>query len=265
MDGLILVDKPRGVTSHDVVDRVRRERRLRPVGHAGTLDPRATGLLLVLVGRATKLAPYLSDLDKEYDTTIRLGITTTTDDLDGPVVSESAPMDRAGLEAALARFTGTFEQRPPAFSAVKVDGKRAYRKARAGEPLLLAPRRVTIHRLEPLSWEPLRLRVVCSAGTYIRSLARDLGGAVDQLRRTRVGPFALTDVSDAVRLPEAAVGFLPAVTVADARLFVDGMPLTAEGSGLVRVFGPDGFIGIGRVDGGRLRAERVLYNRSAPS
>ena len=160
VDGFLLLDKPRGVTSRRAIPR--------GAGHTGTLDPRATGLLIALLGRATKLAPFLEGLDKEYVTTIRLGVVTTTDDLDGDVVEER-PVDRAAVEASLAGFVGTFEQRPPAVSAVRVRGERAYKRVRRGETVEPAPRTVTIHAIETLDVEPLRLRVVCSAGTYIPS------------------------------------------------------------------------------------------------
>jgi tRNA pseudouridine55 synthase len=277
MDGVLWVDKPRGCTSFDVVDRVRRALGAETAGHTGALDPRATGLLVILVGRAVKLAPFLSVLEKTYETTFRLGVVTTTDDLDGEVTGERPPVtDRAAIEAALRGFVGPIDQRPPAYSAVKVGGVRAYRRARRGETVDLPVRRVTVQAIEPLSFEPLRLRVVCSAGTYVRALARDLGerlgcgAAVDELRRTRVGPFAVeAAVADAaagpahVRPPEEAVGFLPTVRLeAEAlRDFVNGKPVAVEGEGVAAVFGPAGFVGIGRRRDGALRPARVLYGR----
>lgn len=250
MDGFLLIDKPRGITSRRAIPR--------GAGHTGTLDPRATGLLIALLGRATKLAPYLEGLDKEYVTTIRLGVLTTTDDLDGDAIEER-PVDRDAVEARLAGFAGTFEQRPPAVSAVRVRGERAYKRVRRGERVEPAPRAVTIHAIEQLGWDPLRLRIVCSAGTYVRAIARDLGGAVDELRRTRIGSFRVEEAGPTVRPVEEVVAFLPSVTLADARDFADGKPGAADAAGLVRVFGPDGFVGVGRGEGGVLRADRVLY------
>lgn len=272
MDGLLLVDKPVGRSSAGIVRLIRGRLQARAAGHTGTLDPRATGLLVVLLGRATKLAPFLEGLEKEYETTIRLGVVTETDDLDGEIVARRpVTAGPAQIAAALARFTGTIEQRPPAYSAVQVGGERAYRRARRGERVTLAPRRVTLHTLELLDADPLRLRIVCSPGTYVRSLARDLGealgcgGAVESLRRTRVGPFRVDGAKEDplpadVRPIEEAVCFLPPVELGAeaARRFACGDPVEASGDGPVRVRGPEGFVGIGRLGGGLLRAERIL-------
>lgn len=277
MDGVLLVNKLIGGTSYDVVERVKRRTGERSVGHTGTLDPRASGLLILLLGRATKLAPYLNDLDKTYETTIRLGVTTTTDDLDGEIVRElPVPADRGAIEAALTKFVGTIQQRPPDYSAVKVGGVPAYKRARAGEQLELAARNVTIQAIEPLGFDPLRLRVTCSGGTYIRALARDLGealgcgGAVAELCRTRIGPFTLEHAAqesaidaELVQPPDTAVSFLPEVTLLpeNVRDFTDGKPIPGDGSGHVRVYGPDGFIGIADAENGNIKAIRVLFGR----
>jgi len=211
--GLLLADKPRGITSHDVVARARRLLGIRKVGHAGTLDPMATGLLLLGVGSATRLLSYLVGLDKEYTATITLGATTDTDDAEGETVatSDASGVTDAEIADGIHALTGPIQQVPSSFSAIKVDGRRAYELARAGEAVELAARPVTIHAFELLGMRregatvDLDVRVECSSGTYIRSLARDLGAALGVgghltvLRRTRVGPFA---VADAVTLPD---------------------------------------------------------------
>lgn len=214
--GILLVDKPQGVTSHDVVARARRLLGTRKVGHAGTLDPMATGLLVLGVESSTRLLTYLVGLDKEYTATIRLGIATDTDDAEGTTTwgSDASALTDAAIAAAVGRLTGPIEQVPSTFSAIKVDGRRAYDRARAGEDVALAARPVTIHEFEVLAIRrggeivDLDVRVACSSGTYIRSLARDLGadlgvgGHLTVLRRTQVGPFA---VADAVPLPDPRV------------------------------------------------------------
>lgn len=211
--GILLVDKPQGVTSHDVVARARRLLGTRKVGHAGTLDPMATGLLLLGVDSATRLLTYLVGLDKEYTATIRLGVATDTDDAEGAIVRsvDAAAVTDADIAAGIAALTGSIEQVPSSFSAIKVDGRRAYDRARAGEHVELAARPVTIHAFELVATRrdgsvvDLDVRVACSSGTYIRALARDLGAALGvgghltALRRTRVGPFSVTD---AVPLPD---------------------------------------------------------------
>ncbi|MFD1504182.1 tRNA pseudouridine(55) synthase TruB [Georgenia yuyongxinii] len=216
-DGLLVVDKPQGWTSHDVVARTRRLAATKKVGHAGTLDPMATGVLVLGVGRATRLLTYLVGADKEYTATVRLGQATVTDDAEGDIVGQpgAEPLLRAdgtaetaAIETALAGLRGPIEQVPSAVSAIKVDGKRAYARVRQGEDVALPARPVTIHRLELTA--PPRAAVVgetavldldvvvgCSSGTYVRALARDLGAALGTgghltaLRRTRVGPFTL--------------------------------------------------------------------------
>ncbi len=201
---MALVAKPGGPTSHDVVDQVRRALGLRRVGHLGTLDPFAAGLLVIVVGRATRLAQYAADWTKSYEGVIRLGRTTATDDATGPTAGASdawQSLDRAHVEAALARFHGAYEQRPPAYSAVKVEGERAYRRARRGEPVALAARPVLVSALELVRFAPpdVAFRATVSGGTYLRGLARDVGeelgcGAhLATLVRTRVGPFRLED------------------------------------------------------------------------
>ncbi len=210
-EGLLLVDKPAGVTSHDVVNAARRALGERRIGHAGTLDPFATGLLVLLVGRATRLLPYVSGDPKVYDATLRFGAETDTDDPHGATSREAAPPSEADVRAAVPQLTGALDQVPPAYSAKRVGGKRAYALARAGEDVPLAPARVRIDAWDLLAWRgadadtpaELDVRITCGPGTYIRALARDLGRAVDSaahlsaLRRTRSGAF---DVADAVTL-----------------------------------------------------------------
>ena len=201
--GILLVDKPQGLTSHDVVARTRKAAGTRKVGHAGTLDPMATGLLVLGLNSSTRLLTYLVGLDKEYFATIRLGVTTDSDDADGAVVSTSSAsaVTDAAIEAGVARLRGPISQVPSTVSAIKVDGKRAYALAREGEEVVLKPRSVTISTFEVLArrGDEVDVRVECSSGTYIRALARDLGadlgvgGHLTALRRTRIGPFAIDD------------------------------------------------------------------------
>ena len=223
--GLVVVDKPAGMTSHDVVARARRALGTRKVGHAGTLDPMATGILVLGVGRATRLLGHLALHDKEYDATIRLGSTTVTDDAEGEVL-EVAPhdalqaLDEADIHDALQRQVGTIAQRPSAVSAVKVDGRRAYDRVRAGEQVELAPRTVVVSRIDVLDvrWLPgavdVDVHVACSRGTYVRAIARDagadlgVGGHLTALRRTRVGAFtaeAATDLDTLAAIADGAV------------------------------------------------------------
>lgn len=210
-DGLLLVDKPAGVTSHDVVLAARRAFGEKRVGHAGTLDPFATGLLVLLFGRATRLLPHLDGVPKEYEAVIAFGRETDTDDLGGATVREaSAPTDEA-IEAAIPQLTGTLQQLPPAYSAKRVNGRRAYDAARAGVALELAPSVVEVFEWRDLRREgdTLCATISCGGGTYIRALARDLGRLTGSaahlaaLRRTRSGPF---HVRDAVALDELRAG-----------------------------------------------------------
>ena len=202
MNGVIVVDKPVGPTSFDVVAKVRRALRVKRVGHGGTLDPLASGVLPVCVGEATKLAPFLLDADKEYEFTVRFGAETDTDDAGGAVTrtADAAAVDERAVREALGAFRGAISQVPPAYAAIKRDGKALYAYAREGTPVEVAPRAVTVFELELLQFagaEQARFRLRCSKGTYVRALARDLGrllnvgGHVTALRRTRSGPFAL--------------------------------------------------------------------------
>jgi tRNA pseudouridine55 synthase len=215
--GILLVDKPGGITSHDVVARARRALGTRKIGHAGTLDPMATGLLVLGVEAATRLLTFVVGLDKTYLATIRLGVATDTDDAQGEVVSttDAATLGSAAIAEAIAALTGRISQVPSTYSAIKVDGRRAYDLARAGEEVQLKAREVTVSRFDVLAERragtvvDLDVVVDCSSGTYIRSLARDLGAALGvgghltALRRTRIGPFDVAQASDAGALAEA--------------------------------------------------------------
>ena len=289
-DGLVVVDKAGGMTSHDVVARARRLLSTRKVGHAGTLDPMATGVLVLGVGRATRLLGHLQLTDKTYDATVRLGATTTTDDAEGETVATAAVdgVSEEQVRDALAGFVGELDQVPSAVSAIKVDGRRAYDRVRAGEQVELASRRVTVHDLAVHDVRragadhgrvlDVDLTLHCSTGTYVRAVARDLGrqlgtgGHLTALRRTSVGPFGL-DVArtleelqdDPTVLPIAAAarrGFasrdLDEDQAADVRV---GRKLDLElgGAGPVAVFAPDGtFLALYEQAGGRARAVAVF-------
>jgi tRNA pseudouridine55 synthase len=283
--GLVVVDKPGGMTSHDVVSRVRRLAGTRKVGHAGTLDPMATGVLVLGVNRATRLLGHLMLTEKAYDATVRLGVGTTTDDAEGEVVSTTATdgLDEATIRSAAAEFVGDLMQVPTAVSAIKVDGKRAYQRVRAGEDLELAARPVTVHeltvtdvRLSTGSTTDIDVSVRCSSGTYIRAIARDLGarlgvgGHLTALRRTAVGPYdlvtarTLEELAEAFALmpiADAARAAFPAVDLDDARA-ADvrvGRPLDLDLGGLSAVFAPDGeFLALYEPREGRARPVSVF-------
>ncbi len=232
-DGLLVVDKPAGWTSHDVVAHARHLAGTRKVGHAGTLDPMATGVLVLGIGRATRLLTYVVGADKEYTATVRLGVTTVTDDAEGEVVArtDAAGVTREAVDAGIAELTGAIRQVPSAVSAIKVNGERAYARVRAGEQVELAARPVTVSRFDVHDVRPvadadgtglaaldLDVTVVCSSGTYIRALARDLGaslgvgGHLTALRRTRVGGYGL-DVARALEELDAWPGDVPLDTL----------------------------------------------------
>lgn len=277
-DGLLVVDKPAGWTSHDVVAKARGLAGTRKVGHAGTLDPMATGVLVLGVGRATRLLTYVVGADKEYTATIRLGVATTTDDAEGEELgrADAAGVTRAAVDAGVADLTGPISQVPSAVSAIKVDGQRAYARVRAGEDVELAARPVTISRFDVHDVRAVRLddgttvqdvdvTVVCSSGTYIRALARDLGralgvgGHLTALRRTRVGGYPLAvarsldeldawpaDVPlDTLPLADAARATFPVreLTADEARALSYGQRIPATGTGsdvTVAALSPDG-------------------------
>jgi len=262
-DGLVVVDKPAGWTSHDVVARLRRLAETRKVGHAGTLDPMATGVLLVGIGRATRLLGHLALTDKAYDATIRLGITTTTDDAEGEVVATMDPADVRDddVRAAAAALTGDIAQVPSSVSAIKVGGVRSYARVRAGQQVELAARpvRVSVFDVIRRDGADIDARVVCSSGTYVRALARDLGAALGvgghltALRRTRVGPYRidaarsleqLAEHLDVVPLADAVTAAFPRrdVTAEEARDVSYGrrLPAAGLGPGAIGIFGPGG-------------------------
>jgi tRNA pseudouridine55 synthase len=275
-EGLLLVDKPGGVTSHDVVDVVRRGLGTRKVGHAGTLDPMATGLLMIGVGRATRLLRFLGGLPKSYEGTMRLGVETSTLDADGDVVRETeVDVSEAGVAEAMRRLVGESLQRPPAYSAVKVGGRKLYEAAREGEPLEAEPRRIRVDAFDLASFDTpdARFRVTCSGGTYVRVLAADVGAALScgahltALRRTAIGPYTVENAVDPDRasepLPvEAAVSHLPRLDLdaEEALAASHGRPLGPGGlTGPYGVFGPDGhLIGVYEDDGPRARPQVIL-------
>ena len=287
IDGWLVVDKPAGMTSTQALGRVRRATRAAKLGHGGTLDPAAVGVLPVALGEATKTVPWCQNAAKVYRFTLRWGAATATDDGEGDVVATSPVRPRPDrIEDALAAFTGSFEQVPPAFSAVKLAGRRAYDLARRGLPVAPAPRRVTVHSLRLLNIpdrDRATLEAVCGKGTYIRALGRDLArrlgtvGHVAALRRTRVGPFLQTMAiavdrlggcgksalpSGALLPVETALDDIPAlaVTAAQASLLRQGrqVAVAGEGSGIRRVAAGRCLVAVGEVAGGRLRPLRVF-------
>lgn len=289
--GVLVVDKERGFTSHEVVVRIRRIAGLRRVGHCGTLDPLATGVLVVCLGHYTRLSGWISAGDKEYLSVFVLGATSTTGDAQGEIVPRSsAPPSQEAIARELRQFEGTIEQVPPAFSAVKVQGVRSYERARRGEEVFLKPRSVRIVRLELLDYDYPRLvvRMGCTSGTYVRSLAIDLGerlgcGAyVAELRRLRVGCLGLEEALTLEALAQAwqegrakecwvpmtrALGHLPHLVLASdlLRRFVHGSSVALEAGeqreGACAVFDESGTLcGIGWWDpaDSRLRPKTVL-------
>ena len=215
ISGVLVVDKPVGMTSHDVVQAVRRGSNIRRAGHTGTLDPRASGVLVILLGPAVRLSEYVAASDKRYQAVIQLGTTTDTYDGDGRTTSTSSPMDvtEDQFNAELQKFVGRIEQVPPPYSAIKVQGRKAYDMARAGEQFELEPRIIDVYSLELLEWAPpeVVIDVNCSSGTYVRSLAHDLGqrlgcgATLTGLRRTKNGRFTLRDAIPLRKLNDAFV------------------------------------------------------------
>lgn len=293
MHGILLVDKPRGWTSHDVVNWVRKRLRTRWVGHGGTLDPAAEGLLLIAVGIATRLIQYAIDADKSYVAHIVLGVSTTTDDLEGQPSQPSPasqPPSLAQLHTALERFRGLFEQRPPSYSAVKIGGTPAYRRAREQIPTELRPRTVFVRDLQCLHYDypDLIVSIDCSKGFYVRSLARDLGallgtgGYLHGLVRTRIGTFTLNEAWSLLELercltfetwpllaqhPDMLVSSLPVLLIPEQQItaWYHGAPVRSSEAALpetfARAYAPDGtWGGIARYDANQACWRSVLVH-----
>jgi tRNA pseudouridine55 synthase len=281
--GIVVVDKPGGMTSHDVVARVRRVVGTRKVGHAGTLDPMATGVLVIGVDRATRMLGHLTLTEKSYEASVRLGAATTTDDAMGEIVASTstAAITEEVVRTALREFEGVVMQVPSSYSAIKVDGKRAYALARSGQEVELVARPVTVHEIEADDFRrdgdflDLRLRIRCSSGTYIRAIARDLGAALGvgghltSLRRTGVGPFTLAQATDdldhveVVPIADAARAAFPAVDLSEEHAtdvrFGRKLVLDLGGEGPRALFAPDGeFLALYEQDGELARAVAVF-------
>jgi tRNA pseudouridine55 synthase len=297
MDGVLVIDKPQGPTSFEVVRRVRLSLGVKRAGHTGTLDPMATGVLPICLGEATKLAGLLTEGDKGYEAAIRLGLTTDTQDVTGEVLStaEVPPLSVERLEAALEPFRGSFMQVPPMYSAVKVRGRRLYERARAGEAVERAPRRVTVHALvlRDFSATECALSIRCSKGFFVRALAEDLGrslgcgGTLKSLRRVSSGPFgldravalsqveafAISGVEGRAQLQSRLIPMaqtlpdLPELRVSEAEAVrvAHGVPLDVRqppGANRVRVLGPDGaLLAVADIREGRLAYVRVVAAR----
>jgi tRNA pseudouridine55 synthase len=275
-DGLLLVDKPSGITSHDAVDAVRGALGIRKVGHAGTLDPMASGLLLIGVGRATRLLRFLAELEKEYEGTGRLGVETDTLDSLGRVVRTSAvDATEEQVRGAMDELVGEIEQRPPAYSAVKVGGRKLYEAARRGAPVEAPSRTVRVRRFDLIGFAggEFAFRAVCSGGTYVRVLVAAVGerlgcGAhLTRLVRTRIGPFRLGDAvppgEPGTPMPvERSVAHLPRLDLEaeEAKAALHGRPLgPAEIEGPYAVFDPEGrLIGVYRDEGARARPDVII-------
>jgi tRNA pseudouridine55 synthase len=281
MIGFVLVDKPRGPTSHDVVARVRKALGIKRVGHAGTLDPPASGLLVLGIGPATRLLRYVQDLPKTYDVTAQLGIRTTTLDADGEVTSQTdVSVTPDEIKNATSTLVGEIEQVPPAVSAIKVGGERAYKKARRGEEVELEPRKVTVYMFDILRTSPdaFDARIVCSSGTYVRSLVSDLGdhlgcGAhVVALRRTEIGDLTVREATklDAIDAGsvvsvEEVLRHLPRIDIDEenAKLARNGRTLDTEApEGDVLLMAPDGAVGVFDSTDGKLRPATVIGQES---
>lgn len=301
MDGLLIIDKPQGLSSHDVVARARRATRIRQIGHAGTLDPMATGVLVLCIGNATRLSEYLLGEDKTYTSRIKLGERTNTDDAEGEVIEQRPvpPISAEQLRELERRYTGEIQQVPPQFSAIKRGGQRAYALARKGEAVELAARPVHIHRLTLACADDavapcreLEMTVDCGSGTYIRSLARDIGedlgcgGHLTRLRRTRIDRFTLEMALPLTALDEWAAHLLP---MDEAVLDMPALHLDADQTrrillgqflnvgietkqafvpgrlnNLCRLYNEQGqFIAIGKHDGPLLKPVKVLASTSS--
>ncbi|MBO4676339.1 MAG: tRNA pseudouridine(55) synthase TruB [Oscillospiraceae bacterium] len=282
MTGILNLDKPAGWTSHDAVAKLRRILGERRIGHGGTLDPMATGVLPVFVGRATRAVEFLEAADKEYEAGLRLGIVTDTQDTTGQILEERpVSVTEEELRTAILALRGERDQLPPMYSAVKVGGKALYAYARAGKAVERKPRHITIHLSEPLGWagEEYRFRIVCSKGTYIRTLCHDLGetlgcgGAMSSLRRLRAGPFRLEEAVSLETVMERGEACLlpldslfrdrPALTLdgEQARRVCCGNDIPAEGkAGQYRLYGPEGeFLALAVLDAGQAKIIKSFF------
>lgn len=282
MDGIIVINKPSGYTSHDIVSKIRKKLNIKKVGHTGTLDPLATGVLPILLGGGTKLSQYLINHDKEYIATIKLGVKTDTGDIEGQVIEEKEVPEISveGLGQVLKSFLGPQKQVPPMYSAIKVNGKKLYEYARQGEKIEIEPRSIEIYSIEllELKQEQIKIKVACSKGTYIRTLCEDIAeklntvGTMSALKRTKVGEFDLEKaitveeleneqiVQNSLITPEKLFINKPEIKLVSEELvkFLNGMTLKKENeNGLYRVYVEGKFIGIGDISNNRLKREYV--------
>lgn len=287
-NGIIIIDKPEGWTSQDVAAKLRGVFHERRVGHGGTLDPMATGVLPIFIGRATRAVEFFESAEKEYVAGLRLGLETNTQDTTGEMVAEKpVSVTRSQVKAVLNQFLGLQQQLPPMYSAVKIGGKKLYELARQGKMVERKPREITIHDLELLEGDgaEYRFRVRCSKGTYVRTLCHDIGqalgcgGCMSSLRRTQAGCFSLGQAVTmeallgeqnpaSLLLPvDSLFAELPAVTVSQGQLrpILNGAPAKAGllSPGRYRVYGPDGqFLMVGRAEQGRLHTEKSFFEVS---
>ena len=288
MNGIIIIDKPQEWTSNDVVSRLRRVFNTRRIGHGGTLDPMATGVLPVFVGRATRGVEFFEHAEKVYETTIRFGLTTDTEDITGKTLTEcEASLTREDLEAVLPRFRGDIMQVPPMYSAIKVNGQKLYDLARKGREVERQPRPITIHELQLLEFggNEARLRVRCSKGTYIRTLCKDIGealgcgGCMAALRRVQAGEYTLEgsiplrqlldisergeDVEHLLRPVDTMFASHPALRLTEkqARLVKNGGAFSSDcQDGTYRVYAPDGeFLALCRAESGKVSTIKSFF------
>lgn len=282
MDGIIVINKPSGYTSHDIVSKIRKKLNIKKVGHTGTLDPLATGVLPILLGGGTKLSQYLINHDKEYIATIKLGVKTDTGDIEGQVIEEKQvpEISEEGLGKVLQSFLGPQKQVPPMYSAIKVNGKKLYEYARKGEKVEVEPRNIEIYNIELLEFgqEQIKIRVACSKGTYIRTLCEDIAeklntvGTMFALERTKVGEFELEKaitidelenkqiLQNSLITPEKLFWEKPEIELDQGELvrFLNGMILKKEKpNALYRIYVQGKFIGIGDITNNRLKREYV--------
>lgn len=287
MFGFLNLNKPAGYTSHDCINELRKRLRLKRIGHGGTLDPMATGVLPIALGSATRLLPYLCNR-KVYIGTVRFGITTTTDDITGNICQEQSAshLTREAIEEQLPQFIGEIEQLPPAYSAIQVDGQRLYARARAGEVVSVPPRTVEVYEIEVLHWQTghppeLTLRIVCGSGTYIRAIARDLGaalgvgGTLAALQRIESGGLRIEESHSLERIspehlplrsPQEVLAHLPWLELKESQLsdWYHGRAVVGEGlppaESFVGVTFAETCVGIGVSRGNRLHPKVVLKN-----